>query len=116
MWQAEATMAQGPSASQVLGRVTLVTGKEEFLNERTVASVRQAVRGHDPEGEFSEAMASELTAASLEEMSAPSLFSTTRCAVVRSLEDLPDDLYESVLAYASAPVGDVALVLMHGGG
>lgn len=109
-------MAQGPSASQVLGRVTLVTGKEEFLNERTVTSVRQAVRGHDPEGEFSEAMASELTAASLEEMSAPSLFSTTRCAVVRSLEDLPDDLYESVLAYAAAPVDDVALVLMHGGG
>ena len=27
-----------------LGRVTLVTGKEEFLNERTVAAVRRTVR------------------------------------------------------------------------
>ncbi|MBE7323676.1 DNA polymerase III subunit delta [Nocardioides sp. Y6] len=109
-------MAQGPSARQVLGRVTLVTGKEEFLNERTVTAVRLAVRQHDPEGEFSEAAASELTAASLEEMSAPSLFSSTRCAVVRGLEDLPDDLHDRVLDYARAPVDDVALVLMHGGG
>ena len=42
LWQACRTMA-GPSqprAADVLGRVTLVTGKEEFLNERTVAAVR----------------------------------------------------------------------------
>ncbi|MCW2764511.1 MAG: polymerase delta subunit, partial [Nocardioides sp.] len=38
-----------PRAGDVLGRVTLVTGKEEFLNERTVSSVRAAVRAHDPE-------------------------------------------------------------------
>ncbi|QCX27991.1 DNA polymerase III subunit delta [Nocardioides jishulii] len=109
-------MVKAPSASQVLGRITLVTGKEEFLNERTVSSVRQTVRAHDAEGEFSEALASELTASSLEEMSAPSLFSSTRCAVVRSLEDLPEELHERVLDYAAAPVEDVALVLMHGGG
>lgn len=109
-------MAQAPHASQVLGRVTLVTGKEEFLNERTVSSVRRAVQAHDAEGEFSESLASELTAASLEEMSAPSLFSATRCAVVRGLEDLSDELYDHVLRYAAAPVEDVALVLMHGGG
>lgn len=116
VWQAGRTMAKAPSAQQVLGRVTLVTGKEEFLNERTVTSVRLAVRNHDPEGEFSESAASELTASSLEEMSAPSLFSSTRCAVVRGLEDLPEDLHERVLDYAKAPVEDVALVLMHGGG
>ncbi|WP_104105824.1 DNA polymerase III subunit delta [Nocardioides sp. 616] len=109
-------MAPAPSSSQVLGRVTLVTGKEEFLNERTVHAVRRAVSAHDADAEFSESLASDLTASSLEEMSAPSLFSATRCAVVRSLEDLPDDLYDRVLAYAAAPVEDVALVLMHGGG
>ena len=32
----------GPRASDVLGRVTLVTGKEEFLGER---AVRPQVRG-----------------------------------------------------------------------
>src|SRR5690606_11451422 len=109
-------MAQGPSASQVLGRVTLVTGKEEFLNERAVTAVRRAVGAHDAEAEFAESAASELTVSSLDEMCAPSLFSSTRCALVRGLEDLPDDLYEHVLARAVDPVEDVALVLMHGGG
>ena len=39
--------ARGPRPEDVLGRVTLVTGKEEFLNERTVVAVRDAVRRHD---------------------------------------------------------------------
>lgn len=117
MWHAVRIMAStGPSAAQVLGRVTLVTGKEEFLNERTVKDVTRAVKTHDPEAEVAEAVASELSPASLEEMSSPSLFSATRCAVVRGLEDLPDDLHAQVLDYAAAPVPDVALVLMHGGG
>ena len=41
-------------ASDVLGRVTLVTGPEEFLAERTIAQVRAAVRAHDAEAELSE--------------------------------------------------------------
>ena len=82
LWQAGPAMA-GPRASDVLGRVTLVTGKEEFLGERTVAAVRAAVRGHDAEAELSETGAADLTLATLGEMAAPSLFSTTRCVVVR---------------------------------
>ena len=81
----------GPRAADVLGRVTLVTGPEEFLGERTVAAVRAAVRGYDAEAEVSEAGAADLTLASLGEMAAPSLFSTTRCVVVRSLENLPEE-------------------------
>jgi len=109
----------GPShvrAADVLGRVTLVTGKEEFLNERTVSAVRQAVRGHDADAELSETMASELSLATLGEMAAPSLFSTIRCVVVRGLENLPDESVDGLLGYAAAPVEDVALVLVHGGG
>ena len=45
---------RGPRAEDVLGRVTLVTGKEELLNERTVVAVRDAVRRHDAEAEISE--------------------------------------------------------------
>src|SRR5687767_5627979 len=84
-----------PSPADVLGRVTLVTGKEEFLNERTVAV---------------------LTLASLGELAAPSLFSSTRCVVVRGLEDLPEESVDGLLGYAASPVDDVALVLVHGGG
>jgi DNA polymerase-3 subunit delta len=106
----------GPRASDVLGRITLVTGKEEFLGERTVTQVREVVRRHDAEAEQSETRALDLTAASLGELSAPSLFSATRCVVVRGLEDLPDESVDGLLDYAAAPVEDVALVLVHSGG
>src|SRR6478609_621459 len=109
-------MAGSPSATDVLGRVTLVTGKEEFLNERTVTAVREAVRHHDAESEFSETNASDLTLATLGELSAPSLFSSIRCVVVRNLENLPDESVEGLLGYVAAPSEDVALVLVHGGG
>lgn len=103
-------------ATDVLGRVILVTGKEEFLGARTVEEVKAAVRAHDPEAEFSDASASDLTLATLGEMSAPSLFSAVRCVVVRGLEQLPDESVDGLLRYAAAPVDDVALVLVHGGG
>ena len=107
---------RGPKAEDVLGRVTLVTGKEELLNERTVGAVRDAVRRHDAEAEISETQAAGLTLAELGEMSAPSLFSSTRCVVVRSLENLPDESVDGLLDYAAAPADEVALVLVHGGG
>ena len=53
---------RGPTAHDVLGRVTLVTGKEEFLNERSIVAVREAVRRHDVEAELSAARASMLEA------------------------------------------------------
>jgi DNA polymerase-3 subunit delta len=108
--------ARGPSAHDVLGHVTLVTGKEEFLSERTVAAVRTAVRRHDGEAEVSETQAAGLSRAELGELSAPSLFSSTRCVVVRALENLPDESVDGLLDYAATPADDVALVLVHGGG
>ena len=109
-------MVSSPRAADVLGRVTLVTGKEEFLNERTVGAVREAVRHHDPESELSETLGSGLTLATFGELSAPSLFSSIRCVVVRGLENLPDESVDGLLEYAAAPAEDVALVLVHGGG
>ncbi|MEX0429683.1 DNA polymerase III subunit delta [Nocardioides sp. DS6] len=105
-----------PRAADVLGRVTLVTGKEEFLSERTVQAVRAAVRAYDAEAEVSDASAAELTLATLGELSAPSLFSSIRCVVVRGLENLPDESVAGLLDYAAAPSEEVALVLVHGGG
>lgn len=106
----------GTGGPQVLGRVTLVTGPEEFLNERTVATARAAVKAIDAEAEFSDALAGDLSLATLGELAAPSLFSTTRCVVVRKLEDLPEESVEDFLGYCAAPVEDVALVLVHSGG
>jgi DNA polymerase-3 subunit delta len=109
-------MARGPSAHDVLGRVTLVTGKEELLADRTVAGVCEAVRRHDVNAELSEAAAAGLSLAVLGELAAPSLFSSTRCVVVRALEDLPEASVDGLLSYAAEPADDVALVLVHGGG
>jgi DNA polymerase III subunit delta len=106
----------GLRAGDVLGGVTLVTGKEEFLNERTVVAVRQVVRAHDPEAELAETGAAELSLATLGELAAPSLFSSVRCVVVRNLEQLPEESVEGLLGYAAQPADDVALVLVHGGG
>ena len=105
-----------PQPQDVLGRITLVTGPEEFLGERAITGVRTAVRSHDAEAELSETSAGSLTMATLGELAAPSLFSTTRCVVVRRLEDLPEESAPGLLDYAAAPAEDVALVLAHSGG
>jgi len=105
-----------PRPADVLGRVTLVTGPEEYLAERTVQAVRDAVRTHDAESEISEATAATLTMATLGEMAAPSLFSSTRCVVVRRLEELPEEAVDGLVEYAAAPAPDVALVVVHSGG
>jgi DNA polymerase III subunit delta len=105
-----------PKSSDVLGHVTLVTGPEEFLNERAVSQALQAVRHADEESEVSETTADQLSMGTLADLAAPSLFSTIRVVVVRGLEDLPEDTHEGLLQYAASPADDVGLVLLHSGG
>lgn len=105
-----------PKASDILGRVTLVTGPEEFLNERTISLAVAAVRAADPESEVSETAGDQLSMGALADLAAPSLFSSIRCVIVRKLEDLPDDTHAGVLDYAASPAEDIGLVLVHSGG
>jgi DNA polymerase-3 subunit delta len=109
------TMAN-PQASDILGHVTLVTGPEEFLNQRTVSAAIAAVRGADPEAELSETTADQLGPGMLADLAAPSLFSSIRVVVVRDLEDLADDAHDGLVEYAGSPADDVGLVLVHSGG
>jgi DNA polymerase-3 subunit delta len=102
--------------ADVLGVTTLITGASEFLAERTIAGIRQAVRGADADADVSEPAAAELGPGALAEISSPSLFASMRCVVVRGLQDLPDDAQEPLLGYVAAPAPDVALVLHHTGG
>ncbi len=105
-----------PRASDILGRVTLVTGPEEFLNQRTVSTAIAAVRAADPESEVSETTADQVSMAVLGDLAAPSLFSSIRCVVLRGLEDLPEDAHDGLVAYAGAPSEDIGLILVHSGG
>ena len=109
--------AAGRSADQSpIGGVTLVTGPEEFLNERVVAAAKAAVRGVDADAEVSDTTGDQLTMAALGELAAPSLFSATRCVVVRQLEETPEESHDGLVAYAAEPDPDIALVLVHSGG
>ena len=123
VWHAGPTMATRPapgpdqrSAPNPLGIVTLVTGPEELLNERVVLAARAAVRRADPEAESTDTIGEQLTMASLGELAAPSLFSSTRCVVVREVEETAEDVHDGLVAYATSPDPDVALVLVHSGG
>lgn len=101
---------------ELLGRVLLVTGPEEFLADRAVRQARSLVREVDPEAEVSATEAGELTMSALGDLAAPSLFSSTRCVTVTRLEDLPEDSAAGLLDYAGDPAPEVALVLVHSGG
>lgn len=105
-----------PSAADILGTVTLVTGAEEFLAERTVSTVVQALRAADSDADVTEIAAAELGPGALAELTSPSLFASSRAVVVRGLQDLPDESAARVVAYAGDPAPDIALVLLHSGG
>src|SRR3954452_5944641 len=103
-------------ASEVLGKVTLVTGPEEVLNQRNVDAAVRAVRAADPESEVSETTADQVSMAVLGDLAAPYLFSSVRCGIVRRLQDLPEEAYDGWVEYAGDPAEDIGLVLVHSGG
>ncbi len=105
-----------PSSLAALGVTTLVTGADEFIAERTIGAVRRAVQTADADADMSDLSASELGPGAFAEITSPSLFASMRCVVVHTLEDLPDDAVEPLLAYVAAPAPDVALVLHHTSG
>ncbi|MDQ4007537.1 MAG: DNA polymerase III subunit delta [Actinomycetota bacterium] len=104
------------TAADVLGRVTLVTGAEEFLAERAVRAVTDAVRSADPDADITETTGADVGPGAVAELTSPSLFAASRAVVVRQLPDLPDDGVDGLLAYAASPAPDIALVLVHPGG
>ena len=111
-----APIMDGPQAADVLGHVTLVTGPEELLNQRTVSAAVAAVHAADPDSELSETTADQLSMATLGDLAAPSLFSSIRCIVVRGLEDLSDDVFDGLVDYARGPSNDIGLILVHSAG
>ncbi|MEP6666691.1 MAG: DNA polymerase III subunit delta [Nocardioidaceae bacterium] len=104
------------TAADVLGTTTLITGTNDFVAERTIVSVRHAVKAADADADVSELEAAELGVGALAEITSPSLFAALRCVIVSTLEDLPDDAVTPLVDYVGSPAADVALVLHHTGG
>ncbi len=104
------------SAAEVLGTSTLISGSDEFLAERAVAALRQAVTAADADADLSELDASELGIGALAEIASPSLFAALRCVIIRRIEDVPEEAVPSLVEYVARPSPDVVLVLQHTGG
>lgn len=106
----------GPTAAELLGTTTLITGTNEFVAERALSGARKAVLAADSDADISELDSADLGPGTVAEISSPSLFAASRCVVVRRLEDLPEAAAAELLSYVAAPAPDVHLVLHHTGG
>lgn len=104
------------AAASPLGRVILVTGPESLLADRAVHDLVSRLRHEAPDIELATVEAGRLDGQKLAEITSASLFSTLRAAVVTDLANLPAELADPLLALVAQPVGDLALVLVHGGG
>lgn len=102
--------------ASVFGKILLITGNAEFLSERTRKRAVQAIMAEQPECEVAEVTGSALAPGELAALTSPSLFCSSSAVVVSSLEELGDHQQDELLAYAKAPAGDVAAVLIHSGG
>jgi DNA polymerase-3 subunit delta len=99
-----------------LGKTTLVIGSNDLIAERTVATLRGAVRAVDQDADMSELWARDLGPGVIEEIASPSLFASVRLVQVLDLHEIAADAVDRLLAYVANPSPDVALVLMHPGG
>jgi DNA polymerase III subunit delta len=98
------------------GRVILISGPESLLADRAVEAARQQILSEAPEAELTETEAVRLDRGRLAEITNASLFATRRAAVITDLAALPTELQPDLIALATAPLADLALVLVHGGG
>jgi len=96
--------------------VTLVCGPEGFLAERAVADVLVRARHVDADADVSTVAAAETSPAGLAEMLSPSLFATTRVAVIEGLDQASEDLSDEVDRLAATPLPGAVVVLVHPGG
>jgi DNA polymerase-3 subunit delta len=101
--------------------VTLVTGEEEFLIDRTVreltAQARQALReaGEDG-GEVHDTEASALGPGELITLTSPSLFGGGNVVIVRGAQGAAKEVAADLAGYAAAPSPDAVVIVTHAGG
>jgi DNA polymerase III subunit delta len=95
--------------------VTLVTGPEELLVDRAVATTIALARAVDPEADLRRLSASEVEPARLRELTSPSLFGESTILVIENAHELAADAAAAVAEYVKDPADHVVLVLVHSG-
>jgi len=91
-------------------------GDEELLVGRAVTAVVRAARAAAPDVDVRDVTGAELERGDLDDMLSPSLFGEPRVLVLRAAQDLGKDVAAELVAFASAPLEDVQLVVVHAGG
>ena len=94
--------------------LVLVSGPEELLVERAVASVVQRAREVDTEVIRVDAATYQPGAILVH--ANPSLFGGSKCLVVRDLHEAPDEMQADLLTLLAEQPGDVSLVVTHASG
>jgi len=96
-------------------QITLVTGPEELLVDRAVASIVAAARAVDPDADLRRLTAGDVEPARLRELTSPSLFGESTILVIENSHELAPDAATAVAAYVKDPADHVVLVLVHSG-
>jgi DNA polymerase-3 subunit delta len=98
------------------GRVVLLTGPESLLVGRAADEIRTAALREQPHADVHDVEAPALEAHRLTEITGESLFAAASVVIIRDLGSLAADLHDRVVALATQPPPEVALVLLHDGG
>jgi len=104
------------ASTATFGTALLVTGAEALLAERAVTAFIEAALAERPDALVTRLSAAQLDAGGLAEAAGGSLFADASVVVVDDLSNVPADAADPVLAVASHPGPDLALVLVHPGG
>ena len=96
--------------------VVLISGPEQFLADRAIRAIRDALRAEDPALEVHDVDAAGYTGGELFTLASPSLFGEPRLIRVSGVEKCSDALIEDTKKYLEAPADGTVLLLRHGGG
>lgn len=108
--------ATAPAPDAPPAPLTLVTGAEELLVDRAVAAVVAAARAADPAVEICDIAPGALQPGTFAELVSPSLFGDAKVVILRSVADLPAEVYPEITRYLADPAEQIVLVLTHPGG
>ncbi|HVE64329.1 MAG TPA: DNA polymerase III subunit delta [Mycobacteriales bacterium] len=96
--------------------LTLITGDEELLVTRAVASIVAEFRAADPDVDVCDHEVASLEPATLLDLATPSLFGEQRVVVLRLDAKLDDVVRDAVLAFLDLAGAGLAVVVVHPGG
>jgi DNA polymerase-3 subunit delta len=105
-----------PTAVQPAAPLTLVLGDEEFLVSRALDDLRAAVLAQDADAEVHDLEAALVDPAELMQLLSPSLFGGRRLLLLRSAQDLPAAITDTVMPLLLAADPDCTVAVQHLGG